>query len=225
MTTVTRDDFERLLISQFKDIMQTFRDIRSQMAPEIISDFLGLVQYLASHHSALKSLLKNDEILLNPSVMSCPALHPLPPSIVDELISRDLDSFAPEFTLFPQILSERNSFDRASLYSLCLKHWKCRYPSIKESFIIPLCAHLFEAHPGDLNDQPLLVDLLRKRIYAGKLVPFDESVRLAKCLGVDFNQFSFVYRPFSTLKEILSNHQNISSELESVLKQSGCHCD
>ena len=70
-----------------------------------------------------------------------------------------------------------------------------------------------------------LKGLLTRRLLKGKLVPFRQSVTLAKMFQIQPDQIDYFDQNLSSLKDLLYNHEESHLELLAVLKQSGCHCD
>lgn len=223
--SITWLDFENDLLSEFKAILTQFRLIEEDINEDSRKDFLGLLQYTLKTRNSFRSTaafygFNYTEHELDTKSQSKSLEFDIS-RIVKELIEKDLDSFASEYSHFPLILENCDGINVELLVILCIKYWKHRYPSIKSSFIIPLCAKI----PQLSESSSQLTSLLGRRLLKGKLDPFDESIQVAKILKISPEATYFSDPQLAALKDILKNHQQFQVEHSSALEQSGCHCD
>ena len=210
-------DFENELLKEFKAILSHFNEIKDEINEDIRKDFLSLLQYTIKSRSSFRSIAGSNYDLNDNDFKN---LELDPNSIAEELLTKDLDSFAPEYSNFPLILNKCVNVPEELLIKLCIKYWKRRYPSIKTSFIIPLCAKI-----PKLLESKELKSLLVRRILKGKLTPFDESIQICKILEISPEDTDFHDPQLAALKDLLRNHQQLQIEQTCGLKQTGCHCD
>lgn len=211
-------DFENELLKEFRAILSLFNRIKDEINEDIQSDFLSLLQYTLKSRSSFRSIAA--QYGFNYNLGNFKSFQLDPTEIVVQLLKRDLDSFAPEYSNFPLILDNSASVPGDLLIKLCVKYWKLRYPSIKISFIIPLCIKI-----PQLSESKELKSLLFRRLLKGKLDPFDESIQICKLLQISPEATDFHDLQMAALKDLLRNHQQLQVERNCALKQSGCHCD
>lgn len=211
-------DFENELLREFKSILNLYDNIKDEINEDTRKDFLGLLQYTIKSRKSFRPIASEYGIT-----------HTEPKTIlnnyfdmtvlVKELLEKDLDSFASEYSNFPLILNNHFSVSNDILTKLCFKYWKHRYPSVKTSFIIPLCSKISLESSEDLKS------LLLRRLLKGKLDPFDESIQLCKSLQISPDSTDFYDHQLAALKDLLQNHRKLQLEQSCALEQSGCHCD
>ena len=116
---------------------------------------------------------------------------------INSLPSSRLPSFSPEFSQFPLLLQHTNASLLPRIMDICEMYWCNRYPSLKESFIIPFAAEYSE------YVTPMLQSLLKRRLLKGKLAPFDSSVLLANYLNIFPSDFvdGYVDHQLAALKK------------------------
>ncbi len=227
------DEFENTLNTEFLFILSEYRRLVDILSEDARKDFVGLLRYTAKDRKSFLNILKEEfsgaitsetDGESDTTNISADTTLTLTTEQVKTLLNDPLiDTFSHSYTLFPLILQNWQLVPIYSLVSLCEKYWKTRYPSIKQSFIIPMAVHIFtqkEQHAGSL-----LKSMLMNRLLKGKLIPFDQSVALAKLFSLPPADIDYYDRGLSALKEILINHGQSRQELLCVLKQSGCHCD
>lgn len=210
-------DFENELLKEFKSVLTLYDTINDEINEDTRKDFLGLLQYTLKSRKSFRSLasqyyIEQERDLYNSSDIT---------KMVEELLEKDLDSFASEYSNFPFILSNvpESHVSNDMLTKLCVKYWKHRYPSVKTSFIIPLCSKI------SLESSEELKSLLCRRLLKGKLEPFDESIQLCKTLQISPEDTEFYDPQLAALKDLLQNHRQLQIEQSCALQQSGCHCD
>lgn len=137
--------------------------------------------------------------------------------MVDLLLKSKPDSFSPKYSNFNLILKYYQLLpSTVALQELCVKYWKVRYPSVKKSFILPVCAKI-----GVINCHELVKLLSKRLIEKCKLDPFDESVQICKKLSILPNLNCFVDLQLSRLKEMIHEPEDYDHSKD----YSGCHCD
>ena len=224
LTHMEWDDFENLLLAEFRSILSTYKSIESTLTSDTRKDFNGLLKYILKDRAKFREVAieeygcsdNDSRIENNKNVDAFDA-----EVFINSLPSSRLPSFSPEFSQLPLLLQHTNASLLPRIMDICEMYWCNRYPSLKESFIIPFAAEYSE------YVTPMLQSLLKRRLLKGKLAPFDSSVLLANYLNIFPSDFvdGYVDHQLAALKEILSNNLNSEKEIRSVLQQSGCHCD
>ena len=218
------DDFESLLLTEFRAILANFKCIESKLSLDTRKDFNGLLQYILNDRASFREVALREVGIesLNESNTLCTEGFDAEEFLKSILKSSDpLPSYSPEFFKFPLLLNNLPPYLFPSAIALCERYWNNRYPALKESFIIPF------ASQSQIPLSSNLASLLKRRLLKGKLAPFDDCVRLAKFMGLSPSDFSdgFFDSQLAALKDILSNYLQAENELHCVLQQSGCHCD
>ena len=217
-------DFESLLLNEFRSILSNFKCIESSLTSDTRKDFRGLVKFILKDRASFREVVLKEFSGLGLGIDDCSGpSYDFDTETFIKSLPDNLPSFSPEFSKFPLILDHFSPCLIPSLMEICEKYWNNRYPSIKESFIIPFIA----SSTFNVPPTPKLVNLLRRRILKGKLIPYDCTISLASKLQINPSDFreGYLDRQLTTLKEIISNNLLAESELSCVLKQSGCHCD
>ena len=218
------DDFENLLLAEFRSILSNYKCIESTLTCDTRKDFNGLLKYILKDRAKFRKVAieeygfndSDSKSANNDNVNAFDA-----EVFINSLPSSRLPSFSPEFSHFLLLLQHTKASLVPRIMDICEMYWCNRYPSLKESFIIPFAAEYRE------YVTPMLQSLLKRRLLKGKLTPFDSSVLLAHQLNIFPSDFvdGYVDHKLTALKEILSNNLNSEKENRCVLQQSGCHCD
>ena len=228
----TWNDFETLLKAEFLEIHSEYNKLKENLTEDTRKDFDGLLRYATANNNS--SSFTEPTVDTDITTESELELESIINTLLD-LVDSDTNSFvtfAPEYSNFPVLLKNAHKIPSPRLVSLCEKYWKCRYPSVKESFIIPVAIHIFGNEKVLIDSDELKMEmkmklkgLLTRRLLKGKLVPFRQSVTLAKMFQIQPDQIDYFDQNLSSLKDLLYNHEESHLELLAVLKQSGCHCD
>lgn len=218
------DDFENLLLAEFRSILSNYKCIESTLTCDTRKDFDGLLKYILKDRAkfrevAIEEYGCSDDDSSSANNDNDDAFDA--ELFINTLPTSRLPSFSPEFSQFPLLLQLTNASLVPRIMDICEMYWCNRYPSLKESFIIPFTAKYRE------YVTPTLQSLLKRRLLKGKLAPFDSSVLLAHHFNIFPSDFvdGYVDHQLAALKEILSNNLNSEKEINCVLQQSGCHCD
>lgn len=225
-------EFEQTLHTEFQSILNDFIRLKEdgKLSKDTQKDFLGLLRYTLKDRGSFRTMAETTQLeLLDATEDAQNNNFDNLTKVIDELLeiipsNHAHSTFPSQFTHLPSILANWNRFEPDSLVSLCEKYWKLRYPSIKESFIIPVAVNIFASFP-DRFETTQLKKLLKTRLLKGKLAPFDQSVALCKIFAVQPDDLEYFDGKLAALKDILANHQQAHQEMLAVLKQSGCHCD
>lgn len=206
------DELELALNNEFRSILWNYR--ATKMSEYKRGDIHSYLRYISRHRAGFKRILLEIGLIEDGSISQiAPVDIALIDTALDTLLNDNIESFAPEYSHFSLILQDSHNIPSSSLHALCLKYWRSRYPSIKKSFIVPLCAKTADVPPNlDL--------LLRKRLGKGKLDPFDESVQLCKALTIP-PPVNYIDRQLSRLREMIHEPEDHDHSSD----YSGCHCD
>lgn len=218
------DTFEQVLLAEFRSILSNFKCIETVLTSDTRKDFMGLLHFILNDRATFRAVALNEfgiEWTTTTATVTTDSEGFDPEEFLRSILNSSADrlpSFSPEFSKFPLLLAG----DTTPLaLELCERYWSFRYPSIKESFIIPFASR-FPPPPSST-----LARLLKGRLVKGKLVPFDDSLLLARKMDLVPSDLIDGYfdHQLAALKGILSNNSQAEAELRCVLQQSGCHCD
>lgn len=238
MTSLEWDTFESVLLEEFRSILTEFKCIERTLSSssgsdsdsDSLNDFNGLLMFILKDRQKFREVAAKEFAISYESkeLQFNPQIHFDSKEFIKNVsnLPNNLSSFSPEFSKFHLLLNyPLDHVDLKNLIKLSISYWNNRYPSLKESFIIPLAAKLSRS---DLLESPELVVLLKRRICKGKLLPFDQSISVAKMLELKPSQFfdGFFDEQLANLKEIIRMDQlEAKKEFLCVIQQLGCHCD